>query len=349
MRMREDMKALVLVEYNNFELKEVPLPKIDPKEVLIKVKACAICGSDIHGMDGSTGRRRPPVIMGHEASGIIEEIGTDVVDHRVGDRVTFDSTIYCQECYFCKKGNVNLCESRMILGVSCKEYNRLGAFAEYISIPEYILDKIPDEVSFEEAAMTEPLSIAVHAVRITNVQKGDTAAVFGAGTIGLLIIQTLKEAGCKPIIAIDIDDYKLSVARKLGADHGLDPEKDDITKTIQDLTGGRGVDVSFEAVGITTTINTAIDSTRKGGSVTLVGNVSPFIEFPLQSVVTREITLYGSCASAGEYGRCLELIVEKKVDVNPLISKVAPLEEGPIWFERLYNREKELFKVILKP
>lgn len=342
------MKALVLKEYNNFSYMEVPKPEIQPNEVLVRVKACSICGSDVHGMDGSTGRRIPPVIMGHEASGVIEMSGCEVKGFAIGDRVTFDSTIYCGKCFYCRKGKVNLCDNRKVLGVSCGEYRQQGAFAEYIAVPEHILYRLPDEVTFEQAAMIEPLSVAMHAVGNTAVALNDTAVVVGAGMIGLLIIQLLKLAGCGRIFAIDLDEGKLERAKKFGAFMGLLPGTN-TTQEILNLTHNRGADIAFEAVGITPTLDMAIASLKKGGLLTLVGNLSPEVKLPLQKVVTREIGIKGSCASNGEYDNCLDLIASGKVDIDSLISAVAPLSEGQAWFDRLYKREAGLLKVVLRP
>jgi L-iditol 2-dehydrogenase len=171
------MKALVLTEYNKFEIQEVPITATQPDEVLVKVKAVGICGSDVHGMDGSTGRRIPPVIMGHEASGIIEKTGASVTGWQVGDRVTFDSTIYRLDDWYSRKGLYNLSDNRMVLGVSCNEFKRDGAFAEYITVPQHILYKIPDNVSFEHAAMVEPIGVALHAINLTQISVNDTAVV----------------------------------------------------------------------------------------------------------------------------------------------------------------------------
>ena len=162
------MKALLMTEYKNLQYTDFPDPEIDADEVLVQVKACGICGSDIHGYDGSTGRRIPPLVMGHELSGVITEVGSQVTAWKIGDRVTCDSTVYCGVCYFCRRGQINLCDNRRVLGVSTGEYRRHGAFAEYIAIPERILYKLPDEVSFAQAVMIEPLSIAAHAARITH-------------------------------------------------------------------------------------------------------------------------------------------------------------------------------------
>ncbi len=343
------MRALVVTEKSRAEVREVPVPEIGDEDVLIRVKACAICGSDVHGYDGSSGRRRPPIIMGHEAAGVIEKTGKNVTKYKAGDRVTFDSTEYCGSCYFCKRGMVNLCEKRRVLGVHCDEYSRNGAMAEYIAVPQRIVYRIPESVTFRQAAMVEPLSIAVHAVNISPLRLGDKAAVVGCGTIGLLLIQALKAAGCSRILALDVDEAKMVMAKKMGATDLIDTRTEDAVARVLELTDGRGVDLSFEAVGIPQTFHTALDCTRKGGGVVLVGNVSNRVEFNLQKAVTSQIALYTSCASAGEYDVCLALIESGRINVDGMISACVPLEEGNDWLARLHRAEPGLMKVELLP
>ena len=343
------MKALVLTQYNHFELQDVPEPEVGPEDVLLQVRACGICGSDVHGMDGSTGRRRPPVIMGHEASGVVAAVGARVHEWKPGDRVTFDSTIFCGECGPCRAGRINLCDNRRVLGVSCDEYRQHGAMAERVAVPQHILYRLPDAVSFQRAAMVEPVSIAYHAVHRARIAVNDTAMVVGTGMIGLLVVQMLRLAGCGRIIAVDRDAGRLAVARRLGADDTLQADAVDVPAEVQRLTGGRGADLALEVVGIAPTVQAAVASLRKGGHLVLVGNVSPRVELPLQAVVTRELTLYGSCSSAGEYPACLELIARGAIDVDVLMSATVPLADGAAWFERLHRMEAGLMKVILEP
>lgn len=343
------MKALILKEYKRFCIEDVPIPELGPEDVLVSVKACGICGSDVHGMDGSTGRRRPPVIMGHEAAGVIAEVGPETTNWKPGDRVTFDSTAYCGRCDFCRRGQINLCNQRRVLGVSCEDYRQDGAFAEYVAVPQHILYRLPEALTFEQAALVEPLSIAFHAARRTPLALNDTAVVVGAGMIGLTIIQTLRAAGCGRIIAADIAQDKLTLAAKLGATHTVDCADGSALEKILQLTHGCGADVAFEAVGVAATVDLAVRCVRKGGAVTLVGNVSPNVPLPLQVVVTRELTLNGSCASAGEYPACLDMMARGAIQTGPLLSAVAPLAEGATWFDRLYAREPGLVKVVLRP
>jgi L-iditol 2-dehydrogenase len=327
----------------------MPVPAVGPDDVLVAVKACGICGSDVHGYDGSTGRRIPPVVMGHEASGVVFETGKRVKRFRVGDRVTFDSTVYCGKCYYCLRGEVNLCDDRQVLGASVGEYRRNGAFAEYVAVPERILYPLPDSLTFEHAAMIEAVSVAVHAVDLTPVKLGDVAVVVGAGMIGLLAIQALRLAGCSRIVAVDLSEARLKLAAEYGAELCLNAGECDAPAEVRSYTSGRGADVGLEAVGTTQTVQSVVASLRKGGALTLVGNYSKNIEFPLQSVVTRQIRLMGSCASAGEYPACIDLVARKAIRVDRLISTVASLEEGPVWFERLFAQEPNLIKVILQP
>ncbi len=342
------MKALLLSEYKKLQITEVPIPVPADDEILVRVAACGICGSDVHGYDGSSGRRIPPLVMGHEAAGTVERVGEAVTDFNPGDRVTFDSTIYCGECAFCRRGEVNLCDRREVLGVSCGDYRRAGAFAEFVVVPARIACHLPENLSFPEAALLEAVSVALHAVSLVSVKPDDAALVIGAGTIGLLIQQALKTAGCRRVYVTDIDANRLALSKNLGATKTVlsGPKLFD---EIIGITDEIGIDIAIEAVGNTPAVQTAINCVRKGGHVVLVGNISPEVSIPLQKVVSRQITLHGSCASAGEYPRAIELMSSQQIKVKPLISAVAPLSGGPQWFERLYAREKGLMKVVLEP
>ncbi len=331
------MNALLLKDYMKLEITAMPEPAMAEDEVLIRVRACGICGSDVHGFDGSTGRRIPPLVMGHEAAGEVAAVGAKVDGLRTGDRVTFDSTIYCGQCAYCARGEVNLCDNRQVMGVSPGPYRRHGAFAEFVAVPRRIVYKLPDGLSFEQAALIEAVSVAMHGVNLTPVHLGDKAVVIGAGMIGVLAVQCLRAAGCAQVIAVDPQETRLAMARELGATSvSAAPEKYD-------------ADICVECVGTKDSVKAAISAVRKGGAVTLVGNVAPVVELPLQEVVTRQIRLQGSCASCGEYPAAIDLMARGIIRVDPLISAVAPLNEGAEWFGKLYRREGNLIKVILRP
>lgn len=342
------MQALVLSEYKRLEMADLAQPVPGPGEVLIRVAACGICGSDVHGYDGSSGRRIPPIVMGHEAAGTVAGVGGGVTGYRPGDRVTFDSTVSCGTCPFCLRGQVNLCDRREVLGVSCGEYRRAGAFAEFVTVPERILYRLPETMPFAEAAMLEAISVTLHAVKLSGAHGGETALVVGAGMIGLLTLQAARVAGCRRILVADVDATRLRLAKSLGADEVMQASGGDLSRKVLEATGG-GADVVLEAVGRQETVSAAIGSVLKGGTVVLIGNISPTVTIPLQAVVSRQLRLQGTAASAGEYPEAIELVSTGKIQVKPLISAVAPLDEGPRWFERLYDGEPGLMKVVLTP
>ncbi len=343
------MKALVLESYNHLVYKDVPDPAPGPDEVLVRVKACGICGSDVHGLDGSTGRRIPPLIMGHEASGIIAEKGANVKGWEKGERVTFDSTVYQLNDWYTIHGQYNLSDNREVLGVSPGTYRRNGAFAEYVTIPQYILYRIPENVTFEQAAMVEAVAVALHGINISQIRPGDSCVVVGAGMIGTFLIKLLKVAGASPLIASDISGRRLEKAARSGADFTFLADDSKLISKIQELTRGRGADAAFEAVGANDSVAAAIGCVRKGGRVILVGNVTTNVNLPLQKVVTGELKILGSCAICGEYETVLNYLKTGKITVDDQVSAVVPLSEGAAWFEKLRNNTGDLAKVILVP
>jgi L-iditol 2-dehydrogenase len=342
------MKALLLSEYKHLELLDLPQPEPAPGELLIQVATCGICGSDVHGYDGSSGRRIPPLVMGHEAAGVVAAAGEGVAAFHPGDRVTFDSTVYCGGCPYCLRGDINLCDRREVIGVSCGEYRRNGAFAEYVTVPQQIVHRLPNAMSFAEAAMLEPTSVALHAVKVSEIRGGETALVIGAGMIGLLTLQAARAAGCGRVLIADVDPTRLQLAADLGATEVLQLSGADLVAEVVSRTGS-GVDVVLEAVGRDETVQAAILSVRKGGTVTLIGNITPQVTLPLQVVVSRQLRLQGTAASSGEYPEAIDLISRGVIQVTPLITAVAPLEDGPRWFERLYAHEPNLMKIVLTP
>jgi L-iditol 2-dehydrogenase len=245
---------------------------------------------------------------------------------------------------------VNLCDNRRVVGVAPAEYRQHGAFAEMLSLPARILYALPDTLTFEQAAMIEPVSIAVHAIQRVKIAPSDTVVVVGAGMIGLFVIQALRWAGARQIIAVDLAENRLALALELGATHTLKSDACDVAAEVLRLTGGRGADAAFEVVGISATLNVALATLRRGGHAVLVGNLAPKTDFPLQAVVTRELTIHGTCGSSGEYPVCLDLIARGIIRVEPIISAVVPLSSGAEWFERLSGKDGgRHMKVILTP
>jgi L-iditol 2-dehydrogenase len=343
------LKALVYTKPYSFEYSDFPDPVVGDDDVLIRVKACGICGSDLHGFTGKTGRRIPPLIMGHEAAGIIEGFGKNVNGFEKGDRVCFDSTVYCNKCEACRAGLINRCDTRQVLGVSVPAFKRHGAFAEYVAVPSWIVSKIPDELSFVNAALLEPASIGTHAANRAPISNDDTVVVIGAGTIGLFILQGARLRGAAKVIAVDINEFRLDLADKLGADKLINSLESDLSEAILQETEGKGANVTLEAVGYAKTIADAVTITRMGGHIVAVGNLEKKAEFDLQQLVAKEHTFIGSYASSGEFRECIELVASGKINVEPLISDVLPLEEGPGAFDRLLKAEENLLKIVLEP
>lgn len=342
------MKALVLEEVSKFVYKDVETPLPGPGEIQMNVKACAICGSDVHGYDGSSGRRIPPMIMGHEASGVVSAVGEGVTKYKVGDRIVFNSGWYCRDCDSCKTGHQNVCDNGCCYGVQTEEYGRPGALCEYIIVPEYIVYPMPDSVSFNEGALIEPLAIACHAVNGADIKVNDTAVVFGAGVIGLMILKVLKTTGCGKVYVVELDEAKKEIARQNGADLVIDG-REDVPAKIKELTKGRGADYAFEAIGISKTINNALLSLRKNGTLIQVGNVTKDVTVPLQAIVMNELKITGRYATSTEYEQAIALVESGKVSVTDCLSKAAPLQDGQEWFDRLHAAEPGLVKVVLNP
>lgn len=343
------MKALLYTKPYTFEYTDVPDPTVGDEDVLVRVKACGICGSDVAGHTGKTGRRLPPLIMGHEAAGVVERVGRKVTGFVPGDRICFDSTVYCNQCPACKQGLFNRCVKRQVLGVSVPEFKRDGAFAELLAVPHWICAKLPDNMSFVQASLLEPASIGTHAASRAPITKSDTVAVVGAGTIGLFILQAAKLRGAKQVIVSDLNEFRLDLARQVGADVCVNSGKADLKQEILKRTDGRGADVVLEAVGFADTFHQAVSITRTGGHLIAVGNLQKEIDFNLQELVSRELTFTGSYASSGEFRTCMGLIASGKIDVAPLVSEVLPLKDGPDAFRRLLEGKENLLKIVLEP
>jgi L-iditol 2-dehydrogenase len=309
------------------------------------VKACGICGSDVHGYLGVTGRRIPPMVMGHEFSGEVAEIGAGVTGISVGDRVAAYPVIFCGDCAPCRQGNVHQCLNKKALGVL--ECN--GAMAEYVSIPAKLLFKLADNVSYEVGSMMEPLAVSYRAVNHACDLTGKNVLVVGAGTIGLLVTAIVKMRNPAKVFVSDLSDIRLDVARKMGADFVINPARDDLRDFIRNATGAAGVDVAFEAVGATATVQQAMAGLRVGGTSVWIGNSAKMINVNMQEIVTRELRVFGTFLySFEEFGTVACLLNDGKLDVEPMISlKASMMEKGAELFARLAKDPGPLIKVVL--
>ena len=313
------MQALVMKAFNELVLAELPIPRIErPGDVLIEVAAAGVCGSDLHGYTGQSGRRTPPLVMGHEASGRVVETGEEVRDLAPGTRVAIHPID--------DAGGV-----RRLMGKDAP-----GAFAQYVVWPARNLVRLPDTVTFEQGALVEPLAVAVRAVNRAGVGGATSAVVVGAGTIGLLVASVLQHRGVATVVISDPSAERRAVATRMGIDVAVDPLQSDITEAVLDLTDGQGADVAFEAVGIGATVAQAHAVVRYGGTIVWIGNNVRMIDVDMQQVVTRELAVLGTYAmSDDDFVDALGLLEAGAIDVSALINRRATLEEGPALFDEL--------------
>ena len=286
--MTDTMRALLLVAERKLELVDQDLPVPGPGDALVRVRAVGVCGSDLHGYTGHTGRRIPPLVMGHEAAGEIAALGEDVEGWAVGDRVATQTVAGCGTCDRCLAGADNVCERRRIMGMTDP-----GAYAQYVVWPASYLVPLPEGMTYEQASLAEPLGVAVHAAALVPLE-GRSVFVAGAGPIGLLTVAEARARGAGTIVVSDLDASRLEAARRVGADHVLNAHDGDPAAAARALTGGSGVDVSFEAVGATEPVRQSIDATRNDGTVVWIGNNADRIEVGMQSIVTRGLSIRGA-------------------------------------------------------
>jgi threonine 3-dehydrogenase len=333
------------------EVQEIEEPKIKPSEVLVKVKGTAICGSDLHiyRWDEQATRWKSPLPMtiGHEWSGEIVEIGSEVRSLRPGDRVAGESHIPCGACYYCRTGNMHVCQNMLIYGLQTSE----GSFAQYAAVPEVIAFKLPSSVSYEEGAVFEPLGVAVHAIERVGIQSGDIVLVMGSGPIGIFAQQVAKASGASTVIAAELKQFRLDLAKKIGsADVYVNTEKEDVVKRTMELTQGRGADVVIELAGAPVTTVNALQAVRKCGRVGLVGlSEKPVQIEPTSMIIYKETTVFGSTGRAmfGTWERMVTLVSSKRINPSGVITDRLPLERAEEGFQRVLKGESG--KVMFTP
>lgn len=342
----ERMLQAKLVDLQSIELEEVEIPEVRENEVLIKVKTCGICGSDIHAYKGEHPFVHPPIVLGHEFSGVISKIGSNVKNFKEGDKVTVEPNLVCGRCYNCRKGRYNICTNLKVIG--CVGYN--GAFAEYIVVPSEKLIKLPDGLSFEEAALIEPTAVAVHAVRKTDQKLGQKVLVLGAGPIGLLVMQAAKLQGADQVIITDLLGYRLKKAEIFGADKVVNSSSENLVELTQEYYGQEGIDLIYDCVGIEETISQALQIVRKGSKIVIVGVPQGNIRTNLAYIQDRELELTGSLMYVREdFTAALNLIEKEKIQVKPLITHRFKLKDLETAFKMLLEAKEEIFKVLVSP
>jgi L-idonate 5-dehydrogenase len=325
------MKSYLLHGKQDLRLEERPIPEVLPHQVLIRVRRVGICGSDVHyfwhGYIGSFVPKRP-FALGHEFSGEVVEVGREVQTLRPGQAVAVDPSMPCGTCSYCRGGRYNLCENMKFLGSASCDPHLDGAFGEYVPVPAVNCLPIPEALSYGEAAMLEPLSVAVHAVRRAGTVAGQAVLITGAGTIGQLVLIVARAFGADKIVVSDIDAFSREFALQRGADAVLDPREATMEKEAMDASA-IGFDVVFEATGVPSALSNALRLARRGGTVVQIGSLPADVPIPANLIMAKELTVAGSFRSAHEFSMALNLAAAKRIDLRPLITATFPYAELP--------------------
>ena len=340
------MKAAVLHAVGDIRFEDVPPPEIGNDEVLLRVRACGVCGTDVHFFHGEWAVNMP-LIPGHEYSGEIAEVGRDIDTVSVGDRVSIDPNVVCGVCKNCRRTErSHLCSNIRAIGVDVN-----GGFAEYLKAPEEVVYQLPDGVDFEVGAMTEPVGCAIRGFDNTKTTLGDTVAIIGAGPMGLILTQMARLQGAAQVIVIEIIPERREMAEKLGAGRTINPLEEDVKKAVEDETDGNGPEVVFEAVGSARTIELALDLAGRGSRVNLFGvapqtdviKVKPFMLYD------KELEISASYRDPFTFDRAIQLLSKDRIHVKPLITHRYPLSEIRKAFEVFETRKNEAIKIMITP
>jgi len=347
------MKALRWHNVKDLRLENIEEPTVKKGHAKLKIKWCGICGSDLHEYVAGpifipkdtphplTGEKAP-IIMGHEFSGEVIEVGEGVTKVKVGDRVAVEPVYSCGKCEACRQGKYNLCSLMGFYGLA----GGGGGFSEYASVPEHMLHKLPDNVSFEQGALVEPAAVAVHAVKQSKLKVGDKAAVFGTGPIGLLVIEALKAAGAGEIYAVELSPQRRAKAEELGA-IGIDPAQCDVVEEIHKLTGG-GVDVSYEVTSVPVVLKQAINSTKFNGETMIVSIFETEASIHPQDIVMKERTVTGIIGYRDVFPATISLMAQGYFPADKLVTKRITLDEAiEEGFEALL-KERNHIKILVK-
>lgn len=310
----------------HFEIRETEIPKAPEGWVVIQNKFCGVCGTDVHIYHGEPGSAdvNPPVILGHEYSGIVTAVGEGVTNVKVGDHVTVDPNIYCGECEYCRQGKKQMCESMQAVGVTMN-----GGFAEYSVVPKAQAFKLDDSVPFEAGAMAEPVACCLHGVDIAGIRAGDTVCVVGGGAIGLILVQLAKLSGASKVVLSEPNALRRKIGSELGADFCVDPMQDRYLDEVVEFLGEKGADVVIECVGNNAAVQSAFDFAKKGATVLLfsVPKVDAEYSLHLFDVFKKELTIKGSFVNPDTHSRAVKLINSGKINLMPIITHKYPIEK----------------------
>ncbi len=339
------MKALIYEGPKQMVLREVDRPELGPDEVLVQVAVSGICGSELSGFLGQSSLRKPPLIFGHEFSGVIVDAGRQADRYAMGTRVTANPLLSCGHCVYCQASHEQRCLNRKLLGAALP-----GSNATYVAVAESAIVPLPPELSLDQAALAEPIAYALHVADLTSATPDASAAVFGMGPIGLFIIQTLKNAGYQAVYAIDTNRARLALADALGATATLNPSDRDPVEDLRHRTQGRGVDLAVDAVGSTVTRQGCVFSVQRGGTVIFSGLHASETALPINDMVRDEITVHGAFAyTHRQFRQAVDLLASGRVGLEPSWIAKAPLDEGSRWYQQLLADPGGIAKVLLVP
>lgn len=343
------MKAAVMDRPGSIKIKELPVPEIGANEVLVKIMAVGVCGSDVHYYEnGRIGRFvvEQPIILGHECAGIIAAAGELVTKVAIGDRVAIEPGVTCGHCDACKAGRYNLCPDVQFLATPPVD----GAFVQYLAIRQDMVFKIPDQLSFEEAALNEPFSVGIHAAKRTRLQAGETVAIMGMGPVGLMAVAAAKSFGASRIIVTDLEDVRLEAALRLGATTAINVKQENALEVIKQLTGGAGVDVAWETAGSPQALQAALGSLRRGGRLAVIGlPAQDQIPLNVPLIADSELDIYGIFRYANTYPQGIEFLASGNLDTASLITDRYPLSGTRDALERAIHNKSGSLKVIVYP
>lgn len=345
--MAKTMKAAVMKDIRRIEIEELPIPVPRENEVLIRIRSVGICGSDVHYfVEGRIGDFvvHPPFILGHECSGEVVEIGKGVKNLKPGDRVTMEPGIPCGKCEFCRAGRYNLCPDVVFWATPPVD----GTFCEYVAHPAHFTYPIAPNVSFEEAALVEPLAVGMYATWRAQVKPGDLAIVLGSGPIGLVTLEALLARGVTEVIAVDVVEKRLEKAKEIGAQHVINAQREDVREKVLSLTQGKGVDVVFETAGSVMTAQLTVELAKRGGKVVLVGLPSiTHFDFGVLKILDKELDVLGIFRYANMYKGCVDLLNAGRVNLKTLITHRFSLQKTEEALLFAHEHKAESIKVIV--
>ncbi|MCK5299105.1 MAG: alcohol dehydrogenase catalytic domain-containing protein [Candidatus Heimdallarchaeota archaeon] len=337
------MKQQVMIEPGKITFREIPIPELKENEVLIKIMRIGVCGSDIHVYYGKHPYTSYPVTQGHEVSGIIEKVGSKVTELKTGDKVTIQPQVVCGKCHSCLHGNYHICDELKVMG-----FQTTGMASEFFVTDSDRILKLPNDMSFEQGAMIEPMAVACGVFTKTDDLNGLNVIVLGAGPIGNLTAQTAKALGAKSVLITDVSDFRLEIAKKVGIDYTINPLKQNLSEEIVKAFGTDKADLIIECVGINQTIDDAIANARKGTDIVLVGVFGDKPVVDLGTVQDRELRLIGMLMyQTKEYLKAIELVNSGKIQLEPLMTKHFKFEDYDEAYQYIENKKDEAMKIFI--